>query len=347
MKKVLIVIGLLVVALLATALLRDKEFKVEASISIDAPKEIVWEHISSLQKQNEWSPWSALDPNMTTEHKGNPGEVGSTYHWKGNDDVGEGEQEITAVTPMERIEQDLRFIAPFESTADVFINLKDGENGAQIVEWGFDSEHNFMSGLIDLFADMEGSIKKDYDKGLAALKEMVEAIKVEVPEEAPVADVINVDGFDILNMEMPNAAFIGVRQEVAIDKVNDFLASTYKSVSEELANAGYEPTGMPSALYFSWDEEAGTTDVAAAMPMGPSEVGLVGFETFNLAQGPAFVIDHHGDHEGLPAAHAAILKALEGNGMEAAGPALEEYIIDGNTEADPNKWHTKITYAVK
>lgn len=346
MKKVLIVIGVLAAAIVVTGLSLDKEFRVVSEVSIKAPKEVVWEYISSLQKQNEWTPWSKKDPNITTEYTGKPGTIGSVYSWSGNSDVGQGVQEITAVTPMERVEQDLQIMSPWTNTADVFINLKEGPEGGSIVEWGFDSEHDFMSALTNLLLDFQGDLEKDYTEGLSTLKKLCEAVPYEKAPE-PMVSLFTIDGVDIQNTEMMTSAYVGVRQEIPADKVQEFLSKTYKAISAELANAGYEPTGMPSALYFSKNEEAGTVDVAAAMPLGNSEVGLMGFESFTLDQGPAFVIDYHGGMKGLEAARNALMKGVTEQGVESLGPVVEEYIVDKSTEKNASKWHTRITLPIR
>jgi len=347
--KALKIIGIVVVVvLLGGFILRmalDKEFNVTSQVSVDAPKEVVWEHVASLEKQNEWSPWADKDPNMTSYYEGKSGAIGSLYHWSGNDEVGEGEQEITALTPMERVEQDLRFIAPWESTAEVFFNVGDGENGSVTVEWGFVSEHTKMSAIMDFFMDMAGSIEADYKLGLDNLKAMCEAVEYEeVPE--PVADVFTIDGYDINNTEIKNATYIGVRQVIAQDKIQEFMSSSYQTIMEGLENAGYEPAGAPSALYFEWNMEEETADMAAVFPLGDAEADVVGLESFNVPQGRAFQVDYYGDYDNMVAVHGALEKGMHEKGMQLSNAVVEEYLTDPGTEEDPSKWLTRITYPV-
>lgn len=347
--KALKIIGIVVVVVIlgvfVLGMALDKEFKVTADVSIDAPKEVVWQHVASLEMQNKWSPWADKDPNMTSSYKGESGQVGSLYHWSGNDDVGEGEQEITALNPMTRVEQDLRFLAPWESTAEVFFNVGDGENGSATVEWGFVSEHTNMSAIMDFFMDMAGSIETDYKLGLDNLKDMCEAVEVEtVPE--PVADVFTIDGYDINNTEIMNATYIGVRQVIPQDQIQEFMSKSYQTIMEGLKNAGYEPAGAPSALYFEWNVEEETADMAAVFPLGNTEADVMGLESFNVPQGRAFQVDYYGDYDNMIAVHGALEKGMNEKGMQLSNAVVEEYLTDPSTEEDPSKWLTRITYPV-
>ncbi len=42
-------------------------------------------------------PWAEKYPNMVKKFTGTDGEVGAISSWKGNKEVGEGEQEITGI----------------------------------------------------------------------------------------------------------------------------------------------------------------------------------------------------------------------------------------------------------
>jgi len=115
-----IIVGL-VVLIGILALAAPKTFAVSRSIEIAKDKSEVFEYIRFLKKQDEWSPWQKKDPNMEKEFAGTDGEVGAISRWKGNKEVGEGEQEITKVIGGERIESRLRFFKPWKSESDAFI----------------------------------------------------------------------------------------------------------------------------------------------------------------------------------------------------------------------------------
>jgi len=177
-KKVLISIGagvgVVVAVLLIVIATRPNTYRVERSITIAAPPEAVYAHIADFKKWEAWSPWGKLDPNMKTTYEGTPGTVGASYAWIGNKEVGEGKMTLTAVKPNERVDIKLQFIKPFESTAANGFQLEPSGKETKVT-WFMNGEHNFMSKAMCLFMDMDSMIGKDFEKGLAAMKRVVES----------------------------------------------------------------------------------------------------------------------------------------------------------------------------
>ncbi len=114
----------------------------------------------------------------------NDGTVGAQYTWEGNDEVGKGEQTITKLTPNERVDTHLKFLAPWESEADAYLTINDGNN----VTWGLTGENNFMARVMSHFMDMDAMVGKSYEEGLASLKTIVEADYAKILEEKAAAE---------------------------------------------------------------------------------------------------------------------------------------------------------------
>lgn len=170
MYTVFIIIAAVILLVIFLALIAPKSYKVSRSIELEHSPEKVWEHLRFLKKQQEWSPWDKKDPNMDLTFTGVDGEVGATSHWSGNKDVGEGEQEITRIVEGERIEQNLRFLKPYKSQSDCFMNLdKLGENKSKVT-WGFTGNNKFPMSIMMLFMSMDKMVGKDFEQGLKNLK---------------------------------------------------------------------------------------------------------------------------------------------------------------------------------
>src|SRR5687768_15750407 len=116
LKYILIGIVCLVVIICLLGLILPKDYTVARSTVINAPQPVVMDNIKSLKTMDEWSPWSKRDPNIKQEFKGTDGEVGSSNEWEGNDDVGKGKQEISAVTD-NTVDIKLTFLEPWESVS--------------------------------------------------------------------------------------------------------------------------------------------------------------------------------------------------------------------------------------
>lgn len=168
-----IIIGLVALVIIL-ALLAPKAYDVSRSIEIAKPKNEVFTYLRSLKKMDEWSPWAKKDPNMEKKFTGTDGEIGSTSYWKGNKDVGEGEQEIKKIVDGERIESELRFLKPWKSTSDCYTTVEDSGSGNTKVTWGFSGKNKFPMSIMMLFMSMDKMVGKDFEEGLATLKTVLE-----------------------------------------------------------------------------------------------------------------------------------------------------------------------------
>lgn len=178
MKKILKIIGVIILLVIAFVLIAglfvSKTCHMERDITINAPREKVWNHVSSLRAMEKWNPWREKDPNIKADFEGQDGAVGSVYKWSGNKDVGSGSQTITKLEHSERVETHLHFIEPFEGEADAFTLLVDAGNGTKVT-WGFDTKYAYPMNTMLLFVNIDEMMGEDYNKGLAKLKALCES----------------------------------------------------------------------------------------------------------------------------------------------------------------------------
>lgn len=117
LKKILIVVLCLIALPFIVALFIPYKYTVSVTETIRKPKQEVFDYVKVLKNQEEYSIWVLADPHMKPVITGTDGTVGAKQSWNSKtEDVGEGEQEITAITA-DRIDVDLRFKRPFESEA--------------------------------------------------------------------------------------------------------------------------------------------------------------------------------------------------------------------------------------
>ena len=182
MKKVLIgivvVVVVAVVGFLGVAMMQPSEIHVERSVTIDASPADVFVFVHDLRAFVEWSPWSDLDPDQTSEFSDPSTGVGAWYSWAGNDEVGVGKMTITEVEQDNKVAQELAFFEPFESRGQVSFLLAPAGDGTEVT-WTFDAHAGLMMKIMGLFMSMDDMLGGDYEKGLATLKPRVEAAVVE------------------------------------------------------------------------------------------------------------------------------------------------------------------------
>lgn len=174
MNTLIIIISALILLVVVLNIIAPKSYHVYRAIEINQPTSKVWEHIKYLRKQQEWSPWAEKDPEM--EHKiiGTDGEIGAISYWNGNKEVGEGKQEITRIFEGKRMEQDLRFLKPFKSQSDCYIELEEIDSSRSRVIWGFKGTNKFPMTIMMLFMSMDKMVGKDFEQGLENLRHNLE-----------------------------------------------------------------------------------------------------------------------------------------------------------------------------
>jgi len=174
MKKVKIIVIVLVVIIaipLIAALFIDGKYAVEREVTIEKPTAMVFDYVKMLKNQDNFSVWAKMDPDMKKTFTGTDGTVGFVSAWESeNKDVGKGEQEITAIKEGERIDFELRFKEPFESTDFAFMTTEELDSAMVKVKWGFNGEMDYPMNIMMLFMDMEEMLAGDLQTGLDNLK---------------------------------------------------------------------------------------------------------------------------------------------------------------------------------
>lgn len=166
-----------------------KTYSVVRTTSVNAPAEVVFPHLQSLEKAGAWSPWTKKDPNMKKEYAGTDGTVGATYTWDGNEIVGSGKQEITKIVPNEKVESKLYFYTPYEGQSTSALSVKE-KDGKSEVKWKLYGNNNtFMERMLSFFGviNIEKEVGPDFESGLASLKTIVEAEYSQTTSKEPAA----------------------------------------------------------------------------------------------------------------------------------------------------------------
>jgi uncharacterized protein YndB with AHSA1/START domain len=170
-KRILIVIAILIAIPLIMAIFISKDFAVEREVTINKPKEQVFNYVKMLKNQNEYSKWAMMEPGMAKEFRGTDGTVGFVSAWEGKK-VGKGEQEIKAIQEGQNIDYEIRFKKPFESTAQSHMSTEAVGGTQTKVKWGFAGRSPYPWNFMNLF--MGGSVGKDLQTGLNNLKALLE-----------------------------------------------------------------------------------------------------------------------------------------------------------------------------
>ena len=174
MSIFLYIVLIIILIIIVLANIAPKDYDVNRSIIIKKPLPDVFSYLKFIKNQDNWSPWAEKDPNMKKSFTGTDGEVGFVSAWIGNKDVGEGEQELTGIIENKIVESQLRFLKPFKSTSDAYLQVFEEENGTKVV-WGFSGKNKFPVSIMMLFMNMDETVGKDFEYGLKKLKSILES----------------------------------------------------------------------------------------------------------------------------------------------------------------------------
>ena len=176
MTLVYVLIGAVAVLALLAAYVatRPADFRVERSATMLAPPRAVFDQVNNFHHWDHWSPWAKLDPAMRVTHSGPPSGVGAGYAWDGNKQAGRGSMTITDSHPGERVGIDLRFEKPFRADNRAEFTFTPAAGGTR-VEWVMTGRKNFLFKAVGLFMNMDTLVGRDFEKGLAAMRAVVEA----------------------------------------------------------------------------------------------------------------------------------------------------------------------------
>lgn len=323
MKSLIRIVVLLVIVLAAIGFFLPRYVHVERSTTVNAPIGTVYAVLNSYKLFNRWSPWAALDPNTKYEFSGPAAGVGSKMSWSSdNKNVGKGSQEITESRAGEYIKTALDFGTNGKGTADFKLS-RDAE-GTKVV-WGMDSDlgANPFAHYFGLM--IPGMVGKDYEKGLASLKNLVETL--------PKADFSDLS-VESLNVTPVMVAFIPGSSTQADSAIAAALGASYMQVGQFMGANGLKQAGPPMSITRKWENNKFDFDAAIQVDKSP-DAPVPADSKVQIKQtygGAALRVVHRGAYHGLAATTEKFMAYAAAHGIEMNGDCWEEFVSDpGNT----------------
>jgi uncharacterized membrane protein len=171
MKTFLKIFAFLLVLIAVVGLFLDNKVNVSRQIEVNAAPEMIHAYVADLNQWPKWSPWLELDPTIQTTIGNVSSGVGASQSWVGQSGSG-------ALTIVQSHESDgIVYHLTFDGDSTVYVaGLRYASQGdSTLVSWYMTGE---MKPIIigNYFAQlMDGFIGKDFENGLAKLKQVVES----------------------------------------------------------------------------------------------------------------------------------------------------------------------------
>lgn len=172
LRTIVLTVAVVIAAVLAYAAVKPDSFRLSRSATIAAPPEKVFALINDLRRFNEWNPFARMEPTVAITYDASSAGVGGAYHWKG-EKTGEGRMQITESIPAQRVTARLDFSKPFEAHNVVDFTVQPQGSGSTVT-WAMHGPMPYLNRLMTVFFDMDKSVGKDFEAGLANLKALAE-----------------------------------------------------------------------------------------------------------------------------------------------------------------------------
>lgn len=328
LKKIGIVLGILLLIFILLGIFMPKDFTVSYTREIDTPANYLYNLAYNLKAANTWNPWLAEDPSTELTYGLKSSGQGASYTWK-SDKMGSGYASYTQTIPYKSIEANLYFEGMDTSTYSFVFEPVDEESTQ--VTWAMNFDMGFPT---NVFAPLyKYMIKRSYKKGLKKLEEIA---------EARFEDGIY-DGYKVKESDEDQKTFLMNRSVVPFADIQKFYTQNLGAIFQKVQDEGLTMKGMPSALYFNYDETHQTTDMAAAIPL-TREAEVKDLSSLQIPAKEAIVVDFYGDYNAIGPAHEAIDAYMLDRDLLMDPPVIEEYVTDPLKEKDPSKWLTRVVY---
>jgi hypothetical protein len=155
---------------------RPSDFKYQQSAPLTAPPGAVFAQLVDFHNWAAWSPLEKLDPSMKKEFSGPASGVGSSFHWAGNAEVGEGRMTIVSQKSDAEVVIKLELLEPFEAAGTTTFALSTASSGTYVV-WAVTGTHGFAMKARTVFTNFEKTLREHLDRGLTGLDDVSKNMK--------------------------------------------------------------------------------------------------------------------------------------------------------------------------
>lgn len=314
----------------------DGDFHVKENLTIEAPREMLFDEVNNYETWKEWALMAEENPNLIVDYSDKRKGEGAEYTWK-TDDI-QGKITTTKVIPGKTIEQKAVIkTSAGEAVRQIYWNFENTEEGTKIT-WEIKGEQSFMEKAYSLTRDntISERLQTMMKTGLGHLSQNLKAAMDEFS--------VNVDGLTQHSggfyMYMTTASRNSPK--VLNEKIERIIAQVHHYMEENHITL----SGPPMTVYNQIDEQNGTVIISSGIstsnriiPSPESEV-LCGF----LPSQNVLKTTLRGNYKYLPKAWEAARRYLTQNGFEIPENAepFEVYARNPGDSQNPAEWVTEL-----
>lgn len=174
--KIFITILAIIAVALIVAMFSKKSYTITREIVINKPAAQVFDYIKLLENQKGYSKWLSLDPQTKITYKGSrDGTPGSILAFEStHEKTGKGEWEIKGITENQRLDFELRFLAPYTFVANGYMTVTPTSPDTTKLTWVYNSGMKWPRNFVLLFLNMDKLIGPDIAESMSNIKRNLE-----------------------------------------------------------------------------------------------------------------------------------------------------------------------------
>jgi len=332
LKIILIIVGVLVAVMLIVPLFTPATAEVSSEIEIALESSKIFPSVASFEEREVWDPWVASDSTTVVTIESQPGFVGSTYSWEG-ENLGAGRMEVISVTENEYIKSSLQF-EDMDTPSVVEWTFAPSDGGTLVV-WSFSQETTYPIGRLGMILG-KVFLKRSFETGLTRLKEYLES----KPQSMSSLGPITIETLPPFEAMVANGAG-------TMETIGEQLGNLYGMIMMEVGKQNLQVAGAPFIQYLDYDEVTGHSNYVAGIAV--VKTGAASGDVYAVAYEEAEVVQaiHTGPYEEFTISYDKLDQYIITNGLELTGEAFEFYLSDPGSEPDPAKWITQIAFPLK
>jgi uncharacterized protein YndB with AHSA1/START domain len=171
--RLVIIVAVLIALVLIVAATQPRTFRIERSISVDAPPDRVFTLIDNLGSWTRWAPQDREDPSMKRTYSGPANGKGAVSEWTGSGSSGRGRMMITESLPPQKVSVQVDWVKPFVArNVNDFVLESTGTSTK--VTWTMQGPNLYVMRIMGVFVNMDRTMGKHFETGLTNLKAVAE-----------------------------------------------------------------------------------------------------------------------------------------------------------------------------
>ncbi|HLV91786.1 MAG TPA: GyrI-like domain-containing protein [Aequorivita sp.] len=312
---------------------KESSYKVQDSLIILAPTEVVYNKVNDLKSWEEWDLWENENPNSTLTYAEKSMGEGASFSWSGKQN---GSITTLKVIPNKEIEQELTInTSRGERNAKIYWKF-DEIDGNTDVTWTVEGEHSLVDKIFLSLSD-EDFNTKIHQKKQAALENIATIVADDMKRYS-----INVDGVT----QYGGGYYMYTTSVAKKGELREKMNPMMDEVKRFIARNNLKPSGKPFLLYNSIDENNNTVIFSTCVPL---KEHVITTENSNIVSGfmeagTTVKVSLKGNYENFEEAYEKARKYMVANQYQkdSSRNTFEVYVTDPKEVANPVDWLTEI-----